>query len=113
MSAGECVIISKRNHLSCDQLRAINIEFSDCNFLYIISLEIRIAVTVRRCNINFSYLDNYNMLFSWSSVKDGLCPRASPYGPCVVTCGADEDCDGSQKCCSNGCGAWCLEPSKN
>ena len=52
-------------------------------------------------------------LFSWSPVKDGLCPRASPYGPCVVTCGADEDCDGSQKCCSNGCGAWCLEPSKN
>ena len=47
------------------------------------------------------------------SVKDGLCPRASPYGPCVTTCGADEDCDGSKKCCSNGCGSWCLEPSKN
>nr|XP_058947870.1 thyroglobulin-like isoform X2 [Pocillopora verrucosa] len=45
-----------------------------------------------------------------SAVKDGLCPRASPYGPCVTTCGADEDCDGSKKCCSNGCGSWCLEP---
>ncbi|KAJ7356063.1 Nidogen-2 [Desmophyllum pertusum] len=46
-----------------------------------------------------------------SAVKDGLCPRAAPYGACVVTCGADEDCGGSQKCCSNGCGAWCLEPT--
>ncbi|XP_022787386.1 uncharacterized protein LOC111327458 [Stylophora pistillata] len=45
-----------------------------------------------------------------SAVKDGLCPRAPPYGPCVTTCGADEDCDGSKKCCSNGCGSWCLEP---
>lgn len=51
--------------------------------------------------------------FIYVSVKDGFCPRAPPYGPCVVTCGADEDCDGSKKCCSNGCGAWCLEPSKN
>ncbi|KAM7443673.1 hypothetical protein ABFA07_007562 [Porites harrisoni] len=45
-----------------------------------------------------------------SAVKDGVCPKAGPFGACVVTCGADEDCDGSKKCCSNGCGAWCVEP---
>lgn len=50
---------------------------------------------------------------SFFPVKDGVCPRAAHFGACVVTCGADEDCDGSKKCCSNGCGAWCVEPSKN
>ena len=60
--------------------------------------------------IQLVWLTICHVLFS---VKDGLCPRASPYGPCVTTCGADEDCDGSKKCCSNGCGSWCLEPSKN
>ena len=34
------------------------------------------------------------------------------FGACVVTCGADEGCDGSKKCCSNGCGSWCVKPSK-
>ena len=60
--------------------------------------------------IQLVWLTICHVLFS---VKDGLCPRASPYGPCVTTCGSDEDCDGSKKCCSNGCGSWCLEPSKN
>ncbi|XP_032235803.2 uncharacterized protein LOC5510701 isoform X2 [Nematostella vectensis] len=46
-----------------------------------------------------------------TSEKFGLCPRAGPYGPCVVTCGADEHCEGIKKCCSNGCGAWCSEPT--
>ncbi|XP_078349655.1 thyroglobulin-like isoform X1 [Oculina patagonica] len=46
-----------------------------------------------------------------SAVKDGFCPKVSGPPACVVTCGADEDCDGSKKCCSNGCGAWCLEPT--
>ena len=50
--------------------------------------------------------------FCYFLVKDGVCPKAGPFGACVVTCGADEDCDGSKKCCSNGCGAWCVEPSK-
>ncbi|XP_068730483.1 thyroglobulin-like isoform X2 [Montipora capricornis] len=45
-----------------------------------------------------------------SAVKDGVCPRAANFGACVVTCGADEDCVGSKKCCSNGCGSWCVQP---
>lgn len=44
-----------------------------------------------------------------SAVKDGVCTRAAGFA-CVVTCGADEDCDGSKKCCSNGCGSWCVQP---
>lgn len=50
--------------------------------------------------------------FLYCLVKDGVCSKAVAFGPCVVTCGADEDCDGSKKCCSNGCGSWCVEPSK-
>ena len=55
----------------------------------------------------------YLYLCLYSLVKDGVCPKAATFGACIVTCGADEDCDGSKKCCSNGCGAWCVEPSKN
>ncbi|XP_031563837.1 nidogen-2-like [Actinia tenebrosa] len=43
--------------------------------------------------------------------KVGICKPAPAFGPCVITCGADEDCDGIHKCCSNGCGAWCSEPT--
>lgn len=46
-------------------------------------------------------------------VKDGLCLRVLFYGFCVIICGVDEDCDGLKKCCSNGCGFWCFELSKN
>ncbi|KAK3752257.1 hypothetical protein QZH41_006590 [Actinostola sp. cb2023] len=43
--------------------------------------------------------------------KAGVCPTlASPFGACIITCGADEDCEGNTKCCNNGCGAWCSAP---
>ncbi len=45
-------------------------------------------------------------------IRRGRCPAVDPnaIGVCVEQCGADSDCLGTQKCCSNGCGTYCTEP---
>jgi hypothetical protein len=45
--------------------------------------------------------------------KPGSCPAPSDYGICIQDCDSDADCDGDQKCCSNGCGKVCLSPEHN
>ncbi len=46
------------------------------------------------------------------TVKSGQCPFLVPVSvdTCDNECMADEDCDGTLKCCSNGCGTQCVEP---
>ncbi|XP_071965848.1 uncharacterized protein [Antedon mediterranea] len=45
-------------------------------------------------------------------IKEGSCPgvSADTVGICVDMCSGDEDCDGVQICCSNGCGHACMQP---
>ncbi|RNA10269.1 papilin [Brachionus plicatilis] len=44
-------------------------------------------------------------------VRPGQCPIPSGPGGCVNACESDEDCKNpNQKCCSNGCGAVCMDP---
>ena len=42
----------------------------------------------------------------------GKCPALDPSDPavCITECDEDEDCDGSAKCCSSGCGKICVQP---
>ncbi|CAC5370612.1 unnamed protein product [Mytilus coruscus] len=42
-------------------------------------------------------------------VKPGTCPK-SILGGCIIECNEDEDCEGSTKCCSIGCGRVCVLP---
>lgn len=44
--------------------------------------------------------------------KEGVCPtpELGQVGLCVESCTHDYECDGHQKCCSNGCGHVCMEP---
>ncbi|KAL4238992.1 hypothetical protein ACF0H5_003696 [Mactra antiquata] len=44
--------------------------------------------------------------------KDGQCPLVlkDTFGICVEECQNDFDCDGAEKCCSNGCGQTCVSP---
>ncbi|GAV00689.1 hypothetical protein RvY_11503-2 [Ramazzottius varieornatus] len=46
--------------------------------------------------------------------RPGTCPSLEdiPPGSCTRQCGTDNDCRGSQKCCSNGCGSECMTPSE-
>ncbi|CAC5396232.1 unnamed protein product [Mytilus coruscus] len=46
------------------------------------------------------------------TTKPGKCPKLSisNIGSCVQACRRDVDCDGNQKCCSNGCGTTCQDP---
>ncbi|XP_052057673.1 papilin-like isoform X2 [Mytilus californianus] len=46
------------------------------------------------------------------TTKPGQCPKLSisNIGSCVQACRRDVDCDGNQKCCSNGCGTTCQDP---
>jgi hypothetical protein len=41
-----------------------------------------------------------------------MCPAATDgmMGACVEDCMNDMDCEGKQKCCSNGCGHMCVNP---
>lgn len=41
--------------------------------------------------------------------KPGNCPKPG-IGICVESCQTDASCQGSQKCCSNGCGRVCTDP---
>ncbi|XP_052276110.1 eppin-like [Dreissena polymorpha] len=45
--------------------------------------------------------------------KAGECPAVDDdtAGICVEECRADGDCDGAEKCCSNGCGKTCMRPT--
>ena len=45
-----------------------------------------------------------------SALKSGTCPTPQGFGACVELCENDLSCNGTQKCCSNGCGHWCQEP---
>ncbi|XP_001993789.3 uncharacterized protein LOC6567649 [Drosophila grimshawi] len=50
--------------------------------------------------------------------KPGQCPYLVPPGPtdnldaniCAYECRTDAHCEGSRRCCSNGCGTQCVEP---
>ena len=44
-------------------------------------------------------------------MKPGVCPAVPPnqVGACVNLCNNDMDCQGAQKCCSNGCGRVCTD----
>ena len=44
--------------------------------------------------------------------KPGFCPavESDQLGTCEEECGSDNDCEGNQKCCSNGCGHVCTAP---
>ncbi|EDW80868.1 uncharacterized protein Dwil_GK11329 [Drosophila willistoni] len=49
--------------------------------------------------------------------KAGQCPYLVPPGPdnldantCAYECRTDAHCDGTRRCCSNGCGTQCVEP---
>lgn len=45
--------------------------------------------------------------------KPGVCPNIEGMiGICVELCSDDSDCNGTQKCCSNGCGHVCMKPGK-
>lgn len=53
--------------------------------------------------------------FSWFSglpKKIGQCPYLIPMnsGSCDFECKVDSNCNGTEKCCSNGCGTQCTEP---
>ena len=56
--------------------------------------------------------DKITLIFSLAvpSSKPGVCPNPGPNKPCDKKCKADKDCDGTKKCCDNGCGRVCLEP---
>ncbi|CAC5424796.1 unnamed protein product [Mytilus coruscus] len=45
--------------------------------------------------------------------KQGTCPAIGNHtvGTCVEECSGDYNCTGNQKCCSNGCGHVCMDPS--
>ncbi|XP_072039204.1 uncharacterized protein [Amphiura filiformis] len=49
---------------------------------------------------------------SCSTTRAGFCPAvdADTVGTCVNECDTDFDCDGTTKCCSNGCGKTCIQP---
>ena len=42
-----------------------------------------------------------------------MCPPVTNHtgGGCIEECSADWQCTGNQKCCSNGCGHTCVDPS--
>lgn len=49
------------------------------------------------------------------TVRPGTCPRPAEESEdseaaCVVNCNADPACEGSMKCCDNGCGYTCQTP---
>ena len=46
--------------------------------------------------------------------KAGQCPapQGDTFGICPELCSNDEECDGDQKCCSNGCGHICVQPGE-
>lgn len=47
-----------------------------------------------------------------SANKEGECPHLSTERHnCARECNTDADCDGSAKCCYNGCGTSCVEPA--
>ncbi|CAH1796541.1 unnamed protein product [Owenia fusiformis] len=45
-------------------------------------------------------------------VESASCPTLPPgtIGTCEVRCQSDGECQGSKKCCSNGCGYVCTDP---
>jgi len=49
-------------------------------------------------------------VISVRAIKQGTCPAPPQIGICLQGCNADEDCSGTKKCCSNGCGFTCQEP---
>ena len=46
-------------------------------------------------------------------IKPGECPAVPDgvVGICVQQCNTDESCTEFQKCCSNGCGTICVDPT--
>ncbi|CAH1381149.1 unnamed protein product [Tenebrio molitor] len=43
--------------------------------------------------------------------NSGQCPPPVGVGICAITCSADLQCRGGQKCCKSGCGGtFCVDP---
>jgi len=53
------------------------------------------------------------IIVSMTAVKEGMCPvlPTGTAGLCEQECKDDSKCDGRKKCCYNGCGKTCQDPS--
>ena len=45
------------------------------------------------------------------NAKDGFCPTPTAPTTCQNACSQDDECTEALKCCSNGCGLVCVEPT--
>ncbi|VDP03126.1 unnamed protein product, partial [Soboliphyme baturini] len=63
-----------------------------------------------RPNVQIAPTEFANILHSQDSrISEPLCPRDFPSGQveCLSNCHGDEDCEGGEKCCFNGCAQVC------
>lgn len=57
--------------------------------------------------------NNYSQVFFLTVIrgkKPGVCPKPVGSGECFELCSRDNDCPGKVKCCSDGCGRFCMSP---
>ena len=85
------------------------ISFKEINLkICVISGTLTTALSCKGSACNFD-----RWMFHLFTVKPGVCPMVQPGtgGICVEECRNDTQCMGNKKCCSNGCGHTCREPS--